>query len=175
MDSKQIVELVNKYWNAETSVDEEQQLREYFTHQKVDDSLKEIAALFQYFQNQKNKSLNDLSFDNKVINKLEKPPRSRVMQLVYNSMRIAAGVAVLMVAVWFVRNEIRKTTPQEIVDTYDDPQKAFEETKQALLMISKSFGKVQKEAQHINIFNEVQQQVKSGEMKPNEDDTTKQL
>jgi len=68
-------------------------------------------------------------------------------------------VAVLMVAIWFVRNEIRETTPQEIVDTYDDPDLAFEETKRALMIISKSFTKAEEQAKKINLFNEAQKQV----------------
>jgi len=74
-------------------------------------------------------------------------------------MRIAAGLAVLLMAVWFVRNEVRESTPQEVVDTYDDPQLAFEETKKALLMISKSFGTAEEQAKKINMFNEAQEEI----------------
>jgi hypothetical protein len=176
MDSKRLDELLKKYWDCETSLEEEQQLREYFSANEVPDSHKDVAILFQYFQDEKARSLNDPSFDSKVIGKLSKPKRSRVVQLVYNSMRIAAGVIVLVAAVWFVHSEISSSTPQEIVDTYDDPQKAFEETKQALLIISRSFGKVQEEAKQINIFNEAQQQVKSGESQSEEEEEkTRQL
>lgn len=175
MDSKQIEELLNKYWNCETSLEEEQQLKEYFTDGEVPESLKEVSTLFQYFQDQKNRSLSDPSFDSKVISNLAKPKRSRVVQLVYNSMRIAAGVAVLVAAVWFVRSELHKSGSQEIVDTYDDPKKAFEETKQALLIISRSFKKVEEEAKQINIFNEAQQKIQTGESQPEEEEASKQL
>ena len=74
-------------------------------------------------------------------------------------MRIAAGLVVVLVAIWFIRNEVRKTTPQAIVDTYDDPKLAFEETKKALLMISKSFGTAEEQAKKINMFNEAQEEI----------------
>ena len=84
-------------------------------------------------------------------------------------MRIAAGIAVLMVAVWFIKTEVRKSTPQEIVDTYDDPQLAFEETKKALMMISKGFGQAEQEAKKINLFNEAQEEIqKSPEVESTE-------
>jgi hypothetical protein len=97
--------------------------------------------------------------------KVKGPKQGKVIKLFYNAMRIAAGVAVLVVAGWLVQKEIRKTTPQEVVDTYDDPKLAFEETKKALMMISKSFGTAEEKAKKINMFNEAQQQVQKKEEK----------
>jgi hypothetical protein len=74
-------------------------------------------------------------------------------------MRIAAGLAVVFVATWFIRTEVRKSTPQEIVDTYDDPKLAFEETKKALMMISRSFGTAETQAKKIDMFNEAREEI----------------
>ena len=74
-------------------------------------------------------------------------------------MRIAAGLLVVLLATWFIRDELRKTAPQEVVDTYDDPKLAFEETKKALLMISRSFGTAEQQAKKINLFNEAQEEI----------------
>jgi hypothetical protein len=163
MDSKKIDELLNKYWNCETSLEEEQQLREYFRGQQIPEQWKETSALFRYFDEHKKKTLTDASFDDEVLKKVKSPKQGKVTRLFYNSVRIAAGVAVLLVATWFVRNEIRQTTPQEVVDTYDDPKLAFEETKKALQMISKSFGNAEEKAKKINMFNEAQEQVQKKE------------
>ena len=46
-----------------------------------------------------------------------------------------------------------------MVDTYDDPKLAFEETKKALMMISKSFGTAEEQAKKINMFNEAQEEI----------------
>jgi hypothetical protein len=107
----------------------------------------------------KKKSLNDLAFEGQVIHKIHDPKRGRLVKLVYNTMRIAAGLAVVLAATWFIRNEIRETTPQAVVDTYDDPKLAFEETKKALLMISKSFGTAEEQTRKINMFNEAQEEI----------------
>jgi hypothetical protein len=85
--------------------------------------------------------------------------QQRVVRLFYNTMRIAAGLAVVFVATWFIRSEIRSSTPQEVVDTYDDPKLAFEETKKALLMISRSFGTAEEQAKKLNLFNEAQEEI----------------
>ena len=159
MDSKRIDELLSKYWKCETSLEEEQLLREYFNTKDIPEQFKEASPLFQYFREQKKKSVGDLALDESISLQPKVDRKVRSLNWVYNSMRIAAGVLVLMTAIWFVRSEIRKNTPQEIVDTYDDPQLAFEETKRALLMISKSFGTAEQEAKKINLFNEAQDQI----------------
>jgi hypothetical protein len=107
----------------------------------------------------KKKSLRDVSFDKLVLEKVHPAGEGRVKRLFYNSMRIAAGLVVVMMAIWFIRNEVRESTPQEMVDTYDDPKLAFEETKKALMMISKSFGTAEQQAKKINMFNEAQEEI----------------
>jgi hypothetical protein len=158
MDFNNMEELLKKYWNCETTLEEEKQLREFFGANHIPDQLKDTAALFRYFEEAKKKSLNDVAFEGQVLRKVN-PSRGKVAKLIYNTMRIAAGLAVVIAATWFIRNEIRDTTPQAVVDTYNDPKLAFEETKKALLMISKSFGTAEEQARKINMFNEAQEEI----------------
>jgi hypothetical protein len=158
MDFKQRDELLQKYWNCESSLEEEKMLREYFGSNDIPEQFNDTAALFRYFDEAKKKSLNDLAFDGQVMLKVNPRP-AQMKRLVYNTMRIAAGLAVVIAATWFIRTEVRQTIPQEVVDTYDDPQLAFEETKKALLMISKSFGTAEQQTRKINMFNEAQEEI----------------
>ena len=159
MDLNKIDALLERYWNGETSLEEEEQLRDYFGRDGMPEQYRETANLFRYFDIQKKKSVDDIAFDAAVLSKMDAPRRGKITKLFYNSMRIAAGVAVLMMAVWFVRREVRETTPTEIVDTYDDPKLALEETKKALLMISKSFGRAEAETKKINMLNEAREEI----------------
>lgn len=156
MDSKRIEELLGKYWQCETSLEEEQQLREYFSGDDIPEQLKETAALFRYFSQHKKKAITDVAFETHVLDQI-KPRQSVMRKLVYNSMRIAAGLAVVMAAVWFVHSELQGDETSQ--DTFDDPKVAFEETKKALMMISKSFGKAEEQAKKINMFNEAQEEI----------------
>jgi hypothetical protein len=167
MDSNRIENLLSKYWNCETSLEEEQQLREYFKGGDIPEQWKETAALFRYFEENKKKALNDVAFDAAIMQNMQPQKKGKLVKLFYNSMRIAAGIAVLVMAVWFVRKEVRDTTPQEVVDTYDDPQLAFEETKKALLMISKSFGTAESQAKKLNMFNEAQEEIQKKDNQKN--------
>lgn len=164
MDSKRIEELLQKYWDCETSLEEEQQLREYFRSEQVPEQLKETAVLFHYFETQRNKAV-DEHFERNVVTQLKEQPKKKgkMVSLLHNSMRIAAGVAVLVAAVFFVRQEIRKNDTVAMEDTYDDPQKALEETKKALMMISKGFGRAEQQAKKINMINEAQETIQAKE------------
>lgn len=161
MDSEKINKLLQKYWDCQTTLEEEQELREYFKDH-APEALKETVPLFQYFHQQKERKLTDTSFEHNVIKKLKRP-RGQMRTLLFNTMRIAAGIVVLIMAVWLVRMEVREISPAEVTDTYDDPKMAFEETKKALMMISRSFSTAEEQARKINLFNEAQKELQQEE------------
>ena len=164
MDSEKIDKLLARYWDCETSLEEEQQLRDYFSGD-VPDHYAEAGNLFRYFHKQKKKSLMDGAFDGQVMRKIRTSHGGKSTSLVFNTMRIAAGIAVLIAAVWLVRIEVRESNTAEMADTYDDPRMAFEETKKALMMISKSFGTAEEQAKKINLFNEAQKNIRKDEQR----------
>ena len=156
MDLDKINGLLQKYGNAETSLEEEQQLRTFFAREPVPESLKETASLFRYFEKQKEVGLDDPTFDKNLRQRIK--PKGKMISMVQVA-RIAAGLLVVVAATFFIREEVRKAFPDEPEDTYSDPKVAFEETKKALMMISNSFNKAQKEASKINVFNEAQEKI----------------
>lgn len=46
MNHTQITELLDRYWEGETTLVEERQLRDYFTSGKIDDRFRDVAPLF---------------------------------------------------------------------------------------------------------------------------------
>lgn len=159
MDSKRIEQLLEKYWNAETSLEEEQELHQYFKGQDVPENLKETAELFRYFGAEKSRTLNE-NFDAAVTKQIKKRHGGKVIAMTnwLQIARVAAGVAVIVAAVYLIGHEVRNSSPTEINDE-SDPKLAFEETKKALMMISKNFGKAQQEASKINLLNEAEQKI----------------
>ncbi|HZY78934.1 MAG TPA: hypothetical protein VFE50_05380 [Cyclobacteriaceae bacterium] len=158
MDSKEIGQLLEKYWNCETSLEEEQLLRSYFNGPDVPEQLKDAAELFRFFEGERRRTLSE-SFDSDMMRTVKKTERkAKVVSMVrwVQVARIAAGVLVVVVAGYFVRNEVMKTTPE---DTFSDPRQALEETKKALMMISKSFGKAKEGVGKINMFNEAEDKI----------------
>ncbi len=165
MDSKQIEILLEKYWNCETSLEEEQQLKDYFARGEVAEPLNEAAPLFRYLQAQKSQQLTDVAFDKRVNDQLRQPPKGKMVWWTFNAARMAAGIAVVIVAGYFVREEVRNRYPEEVADTYSDPKLAFEETKKALMMISKGFNRGQKETSKIKLFNQAEEKIQGKEKK----------
>jgi hypothetical protein len=164
MDSKHIEQLLEKYWNCETSLEEEKELRTYFGGSAIPSQLKETAQLFRYFEEEKKKSAGE-SFDEAIIKQVHPRKGAKVVQMLSNIRlsRIAAGVVVVLAAAYFIHLEVKKAYPDPIEDTYSDPKLAFEETKKALLMISRGFGKGKSEAGRIRMFNDAERQIQGKE------------
>jgi hypothetical protein len=160
MDSNEIKTLLEKYWNCETSLEEEKTLRTYFRGE-VPQAMSETAELFRYFEQQQKVTVSGKDFDAEVKRKIkDHSPAGKSVKMYFNYARIAAGVLVMVAAGYFVRLEVRKAYPPEMEDTFSDPRVALEETKKALMMISNSFNKAHKEAAKIEMFNEAEEKIK---------------
>ena len=162
MDSKNLEQLLEKYWKCETSLEEEKVLRDYFNGSEVAESMKETASLFRYFESERQRSASE-EVDKYVTKEIRKRREGKIISMpnLYRMARIAAGVVVVVAATYFVRQEIRKSDPAAAEIT--DPQLALEETKKALMMISKGFGKARQEANKINLFNEAEKKISGKE------------
>jgi len=160
MDFKRIEQLLEKYWNAETSLEEETELHQFFQQADVPENLKETATLFRYFETEKARSLNE-NFDAAVTKQIKQRRRGKIVSMTnwFQIARVAAGIVVIVAAVYMIGHEVRKSSPNEVTDTESDPKLAFEQTKKALLMISKNFGKAQQEASKINLLNEAEEKI----------------
>lgn len=70
MDYKYIEQLIERYFNCETSVGEESILKTFFSQNDVPAHLKQYAALFAYEESQADEALGE-EFDQRVIDRLE--------------------------------------------------------------------------------------------------------
>ncbi len=130
-----IEQLLEKYNNGETSLKEEQQLKDYFKQETVAPHLEMYKPMFAYFSvSQEEKFTKDV------------PLKSNKNNL-YKWISVAA-VAVLMLGFYFKS----PLTSAEDLGTYDDPEMAYLEVKKSLEMISKQFNKG---ASSINYLAEV--------------------
>ncbi|MBL7838687.1 MAG: hypothetical protein JNJ75_00965 [Cyclobacteriaceae bacterium] len=155
MDYNQLETLIKKYWDCETSLEEEERLREWFRTHEVPERFKDTAKLFSYFDEQKQKATGD-RFDKEIVAKVTSPGGEGI-SLWQTTLKIAAGIAVVAAAIFFVRQEIQEKPDMA---TIEDPQKALEETKKALMMISKGFSTAEEQAKKINVLNEAEDKVK---------------
>ena len=117
-----IEKLLEKYENGETTLKEEQQLKNYFSQETVAPHLEVYKPMFEYFLvNQQEQFTKDVPLKTK-----------RIFNYKWISV---AAVAVLMLGFYF------KSSTKDNLGTYQDPQMAYNEVVKSLTMISNQFNK----------------------------------
>ncbi|MBY5957089.1 hypothetical protein KUV50_03005 [Membranicola marinus] len=119
--------LVQKYINAESTRQEEEQLKTALRGQDVPADLKYLSTLFDYYELQKEHTVVP-DFQNPAAP--SKQPNARIISMRW--MAVAASVAILVVTLLFF-NQSPVTAP---ADTYDDPEIAAQNAAQALELLS---------------------------------------
>jgi len=163
MNNEKIEQLLEKFYAGETSLEEEQQLASYFEKSEVAPELEIAAKQFKYYKFSKDDKALDDKFLNKVFENLESG-REESPKVVSLNYYWATGVAASLIVCFSIYYQFydmdrgsRTMASSGMINTYDDPQLAYQETKNALLMISSKLNKGTKELQKISKFSEAQQ------------------
>ncbi|SFZ92481.1 hypothetical protein SAMN05428642_102751 [Flaviramulus basaltis] len=122
-----IEKLLEKYENGETSLKEEQVLKNYFSSDTVAPHLEMYKPMFEYFLvNQQEQFTKDV-------------PLKTKRTFNYKWISVAA-VAVLMLGFYF-KQPIESSYKEYAYGTYDNPKDALNELETSLAMISSHFNK----------------------------------
>lgn len=136
--------LIEKYFEGETTLQEEAELRSYFSSDDIDPALLPYQPLFRHFQHEREQTVSP-EFDQKLNARLTATPKIVSMRKQRrNLLRIAAVGAVLLGAFFFLQRPIEPTSPQAINwEKYEitDEQAAYEETVKALKLLSSKLNK----------------------------------
>lgn len=124
MEFNKIEILIEKYFQGETSIAEEKELRSYFSSQDVAPHLEQYKAMFGYFtQSKKQEFVQEI------------PQITKKRNVMWLS--VAASVVVLLgVTTFFMINTNEPVNHQNELGTYDSPELAFKETQKALALLS---------------------------------------
>ncbi len=136
-----IEKLLEKYFEAETTIAEEKELKNYFASSDVAQHLEQYKPIFGYAVQAKQEQFNATI-------PLKTKKRNSVVWL-----SVAASVAVLLGVVLFTFSPDDKPKPNDL-GTYDDPEVAFRETQRALAMISKHVNRGIGSMSYINEFEQ---------------------
>ena len=165
MDLKRINILLERYWNCVSTVAEEEELKAFFNSNEVPAELQDSAALFRYFEQQKQARL-DEKFAAEVLAKIKEqkaPVVSKISQPWQNYLRVAAVVLVIITSSLVFRMEFweGEEAPTLLVeDTYKTPEEAYAETKKAFLLIAEKLNSGRKQAERISILSEAENKVR---------------
>jgi hypothetical protein len=135
MELDRIEKLMEKYFEATTTVAEEEQLRDYFAQDSVAPHLEQYAPMFTYFSQAK-----DERFTKQV------PLKPRVSY--YKWISIAA-VAVMVFGIYF-GNDYREQKEAEY---------AYSETKKALNLLAQNLERGTEKVAYLNEFEQTKQKI----------------
>jgi hypothetical protein len=166
MDLDRVKILLERYWNCASTIEEENELRVLLNSEDVPSELEESAALFKYFESQRQTTL-DNKFDDAIVDKIkhQKTPILRSLNSgLQNYMRVAAAVLVIIAASLVFRMEMwQGDRPSNLLveDTYKTPEEAYEETKRAFMLIAEKMNSGRKQAEKIGILNKAENKIKT--------------
>ncbi len=136
METMHIKELLDRYFEGQTSLAEEEQLRTYFSSGKVADELLPYRELFAGLDDLHLQSHNDGLADELMdfIIESEHKEKSKFRFLWQAVSAIAAVLLLALLLVNFPKSDSRWT------DTYDDPQVAYAEATKTLQFVAAKYN-----------------------------------
>lgn len=142
MELKIIEQLLEKYFDAETSIAEEKELKAYFALPDVAPHLEQYKSMFGYFASEATQQ-----FDKSVPLKTKRS---------YGKwMSVAASVVLMAGMFTYLNNQ----PAEQDLGTYKTPEQAFLETQKALNMISKNVNVGVKSINYIGEYEKTRQTI----------------
>ena len=166
MNSREAEDLLNRYWRCETSLEEENELRQFFLKEEVPEHLIKFQKMFQYLHDQRVAAL-DESFDLKLMEKINDTKTRNIPRMSSTWYKVAAAVILILSLVAINRQfmVVREKATQIVEDTFNDPEKALEETKRMLLLVSEKLNKGNDGMKKMAEFNKAEKVLKNDKLK----------
>jgi hypothetical protein len=140
MDYQEIDELLNKYLEGETTLEEEVLLKDYFSQPDIDPKHFEWKEMFRFFaEGQKNSAPpfdTEAELKTVIEGEWKKETRNRFRRII----AWAGSAAAVLVLSFGLFNYLYKPK-SPVKDTYTDSRLAYIETKRALMLVSKAMNR----------------------------------
>ncbi len=145
MDIKRIELLLQRFYSGESTIEEEKELKDFFTANDVPRHLWAEQEMFTYYNAGGKDEMPDKEFENKILNTIRFTNRKKILYMLSSA---AAVVALLIVAYFaFIFDTSMK-------DTYDNPEIAYMQTKETLLFVSAKLNEGTKDLYAIGKLDE---------------------
>lgn len=167
MDYKRIVMLLDKYFAGETSLEEEEALRQFFQREVIPEELKPYQPLFQFFSHERNLKPGE-GFDERLLAQIESLDHHQPLRRRFWSGSVLGLAASLAIAIgfafWLYQQPSAGLQPTAIDDRWvtveaKTPEEAYEKTIAALKLVSSKLEKGKKKAiqniSHVDRVNKV--------------------
>jgi|WetSurMetagenome_2_1015567.scaffolds.fasta_scaffold231693_2 hypothetical protein len=139
MDTKEIKILLEKYFDGQSTLREEQELSDYFKEEEIPSPMKQQFMLFRTWKEEVPAGME--GFESRLagfIDAQQEAPIRKIRSGFYQRLAVAATVAVLIgiSALMIIQNNWRHNR-----DTYEDPQQAYAEAQKTLLYVAEKMNR----------------------------------
>lgn len=135
MTTEQINILLEKYWNCETSISEEQELQDYFSGNEVSEEFRQYIPLFAYKDDFQNARLSD-DFDKKLEKAIREDKKYITVRIFAPLLRAAASVLLILGLGLSIFLISRENNQPQVVANYSDSLVIIEQATYALQKVS---------------------------------------
>lgn len=142
MNSVHIYDLLEKYWNCETSLQEEKELQQFFSGGDVPEEFRQYTPLFSYINEEQLVLLSE-GFDERLQNALREEGKKQyiTIRIFRPLLRIAVSLLLIIgMGVSFYFISMQDNRPQ-FVETFEDPNAAMQHAAFALEKLSHALRK----------------------------------
>lgn len=156
MDYKYIEQLLERYWNCETTLEEEQILRTFFSQKELPAELAMYREVFATTGCNSGDDVLGSDFDAKVLAAIDEPATVKartisIRQRFAPLFKAAAMVAIIVTIVNAAQFSLNKPDNSDDInyanytDTFNDPEMAYDNIQNALELVSEGMAKAQPE------------------------------
>ncbi len=163
MENYQIHRLLEKFFEGNTSIEEEKALQNYFASDTSGDTeWRLLKRQFDLFASARDLKFNSLDLESEILQKIEDFEKQKIEEpkrsFPLTRFLVAASIslAVILSGVFILRS--KKNGP---TDTFADPQLAYAETQKALLFVSQKLNEGMKPLDNINKIKDATGQLKN--------------
>jgi hypothetical protein len=141
MEPERIQDLLAEFYEGNTSREEEALLMDFFMHSDLPEGMEADRMLFLSLADAANEEIPDKDFDEKIIALLSEPEEKKAIVkmkgFIYSVSGIAASILLLLGMYFFIAERQSDVIISEYSEyTIDEAQLAYEEARNALLLIS---------------------------------------
>lgn len=159
MQNEYIDRLLQRYWNCETTVAEEQELRDFFSREDLPEAWQPYAPLFHYVREEQAVTLSD-GFEERLIaaidQEAEEDKKYITIRIFAPLLRVAASVLLIVglgASIFFITRQNNKPW---FVETYGDPKAALKDATYALQVLSNALETTEEASlQTIRVIDEL--------------------